>query len=686
MDTTPANDSTRILFFKTQNPDTLHKSSSLIRNSFQEHSSFQAQVVYVASWENVGFFNSRTDKLNTFQAVIICSESDTFVKFVYPENGIRWLRGEVGELGLPDIRAQAGFNSEDGRFFKLEGSGMEKVRFLSSSSNINTPGVWLYRVGFLDYNAEIQQPNNPAIKVTIQTPYNCRDGLWKECHSEATCVDTREGFCCKCNKGFYGNGRSCISNSAPMRIVSSLSGSINGQQLSKNIKAQSYVSLEDGRCYTAINPVNEDAESLLRLALPISEAVGWVFAKPSENSPSYGNGYQLTGGKFNHLSYVRFPSTGDVLTINQTFEGLNVWDQLIVKVDINGNIPDIAYQKKVTLEDFVETYTFKSKNHISSQLSSKIDFPEDHSSIEFNIEQNIKFDKCVYSDDQLSLQPNFVKVSKLSLDYSPREKAVRTQYTTKISDSSSGGTHPCEDGSANCGYNTICQKRQDDEYDCLCKNGYEPDRSSSSVQNCVDIDECEAGDICDENASCSNFEAGYECICNPGYHGNGYQCFEENIELRIPTVEIPLDPYQQGYYPYPPPEPVYPEPPQDNSAIDLKGLSHGDDGHSNYNPYEEEPCAHCSRDAACNNGRCECNVGFAGNGETCTIVCLTDEIFHNGQCVPLKLPGDCEDDEENSVCTCPEGYEFDEDDDTCNFLRDNNLGKYCNLHIECNVN
>lgn len=658
--------------------------------------------MYVATWENVGYFNSRTDKLNTFQAVIICTEADTFVKLVYPENGIQWLRGEVGELGLPDIRAQAGFNSEDGRFFKLEGSGTEKIRFLSSSSNINTPGVWLYRVGFLDYSADIEQPNNPAIRVTIQTPYNCRDGLWKECHSDATCVDTREGFCCKCNAGFYGNGRSCISNSAPMRVVSSLTGTINGQQLANNIKAQSYVSLDDGRCYTAINPVKENVESLLRLALPISGAVGWVFAKPSDNSVAYGNGYQLTGGKFNHLSYVRFPSTGDVLTINQTFQGLNVWDQLIVSIDVSGNIPDVVYHKKAALEDFIETYTFRSANNIFSQGSGKIDFPEDSSSIEFSVEQNIKFDKCAYSDDQLSLQPTFVKVSKISMDYSPREQAVRTQYTTKISDSSNGNTHPCEDGSANCGYNTICQKRQEDEYDCLCKNGFEPERSSSSVQNCVDIDECETGNICDANASCRNFEAGYECICNSGYYGNGYQCYEENNEPRLPTIEIPLNPYEQGrpdqhhqgypnpqeYYPYQ--EPDYSPPPQEhrqpdpeNPPFDPSQTFHGDSSHPRYNPYEEDPCVHCSRDATCNNGRCECNVGYAGNGETCTIVCLTDEIFHNGQCVPLKLSGDCEDDEENGVCTCPEGYEFDEDDDTCNFVRDSNLGE-CNFNNSIN--
>jgi nidogen (entactin) len=47
---------------------------------------------------------------------------------VYPQNGLNWVRGDTGDSGLPDIRAQAGFVSEDGRHFLLKGSGTDKVR------------------------------------------------------------------------------------------------------------------------------------------------------------------------------------------------------------------------------------------------------------------------------------------------------------------------------------------------------------------------------------------------------------------------------------------------------------------------------------------------------------------------------------------------------------------------------
>lgn len=48
---------------------------------------------------------------------------------MYPSNGIQWLQGDQGESGLPDIRAQAGFVAEDGRFFTVTGSGTDNVSF-----------------------------------------------------------------------------------------------------------------------------------------------------------------------------------------------------------------------------------------------------------------------------------------------------------------------------------------------------------------------------------------------------------------------------------------------------------------------------------------------------------------------------------------------------------------------------
>lgn len=41
----------------------------------------------------------------------------------------------------------------------------------------------------------------------------------------------------------------------------------------------------------------------------------------------------------------------------------------------------------------------------------------------------------------------------------------------------------------------------------------------------VDIDECGADEfVCDVNANCSNTDGSYNCICKPGFTGNGTSC------------------------------------------------------------------------------------------------------------------------------------------------------------------
>ena len=41
----------------------------------------------------------------------------------------------------------------------------------------------------------------------------------------------------------------------------------------------------------------------------------------------------------------------------------------------------------------------------------------------------------------------------------------------------------------------------------------------------ADIDECETMmDDCDENADCINTEGSFECVCKPGYTGDGKDC------------------------------------------------------------------------------------------------------------------------------------------------------------------
>ena len=53
---------------------------------------------------------------------------------------------------------------------------------------------------------------------------------------------------------------------------------------------------------------------------------------------------------------------------------------------------------------------------------------------------------------------------------------------------------------------------------------------------CLDINEC-ASDMlntCDENANCTDSIGSYNCSCNPGYEGDGFNCTGytyENVKM-----------------------------------------------------------------------------------------------------------------------------------------------------------
>lgn len=93
----------------------------------------------MVTWNNVGYFNQKSDLLNSFQVVLIWNGEEAYSQYLYPQGGINWVQAETGDSGLPDVRAQAGFVSEDGRFYQLRGSGSENVRPLFAKRLINSP-------------------------------------------------------------------------------------------------------------------------------------------------------------------------------------------------------------------------------------------------------------------------------------------------------------------------------------------------------------------------------------------------------------------------------------------------------------------------------------------------------------------------------------------------------------------
>ena len=175
-------------------------------------------------------------------------------------------------------------------------------------------------------------------------------------------------------------------------------------------------------------------------------------------------------------------------------------------------------------------------------------------------------------------------------------------------------------------------------YNCTCNDGYEGDG-----YNCTNIDECAEGtDECSDFADCTDNDGGYNCTCWLGYEGDGYNCTEiDECTLKIAEMRAMAPPELVGQI------------------------------------------AFCDPDAFCTNTdggyNCTCNEGFFGDGFNCTdadecahfdIVTdmngYTDDLYDSNECHP---DSDCINTIGGYNCTCLDGYRgdgFDCDDiDEC---------------------
>jgi hypothetical protein len=136
--------------------DTRGAGSQLVRYGVD---TVNGRTAFGVNWVDVGYFASRTDKLNSFQLVLI-DRADTGagnfdIEFNYDK--ILWETGEAsgGTNGLGGSSARAGFangTGNPGTFFELPGSAINGAFLdggplatrLITSSNIGVDGRWLF--------------------------------------------------------------------------------------------------------------------------------------------------------------------------------------------------------------------------------------------------------------------------------------------------------------------------------------------------------------------------------------------------------------------------------------------------------------------------------------------------------------------------------------------------------------
>ncbi|KAK9309648.1 hypothetical protein QLX08_000853 [Tetragonisca angustula] len=508
----------RVYYGETNAPEVLARGGGMVRSAFTDVVEFVPTHVFLVTWVDVGYYNGKNDKVNTYQVAIISNGTHSYVEFLYPENGVQWIQGESHPNGLPDAKAQAGLMSE-GRIYTLKGSGTDQIQNIDKWSNVNRPGQWLFQVGPISDDSDVKVPDNIEDNSATNQVVNCRTGA-TTCHNRATCVDYEVGFCCHCKQGFFGNGKSCLPNDIPLRVNGRVSGTINDVEFPAR-DLQCYVQPKDGRTYTALSRVPEEIGASFQLLGNLGSVIGWLFAKSIGETK---NGYELTGGIFNHTAELTYSSTGDKLTIRSSYLGLDVFGQLKVEVKIEGTLPQLARDTRVDYGDYDELYTRAQAGVIRarSERTCKLNEGGEERELGFIQDETIVYNECSYLSVEPEDDTTRLKFYRGVTTYEATEGIIRFAVNTKVAPLEE--EDPCIQGKETCSEHSSCIV-DGDSFKCVCNPGYQYLYEEDGSAICVDVNECTAGNhMCSPDAQCINQEGSHSCQCRPGFSGNGRIC------------------------------------------------------------------------------------------------------------------------------------------------------------------
>uniref|UniRef100_A0A1B6D9X9 Nidogen n=1 Tax=Clastoptera arizonana TaxID=38151 RepID=A0A1B6D9X9_9HEMI len=587
-----------VFYRETQDPELLREATAKVQRYYPNLATpFTAQSIFIATWLEVGYFNEKSDKKNTFQVAIVTDGTESFVEFHYKD--IQWIQAEAQTAGLPDARAQAGFMStEINLFYTLPGSGTDRVENLNRWSNTDVPGFWMFRIGAIRDFGNVEPPQILESENTIDSTCNSHS---TSCHSKADCIDHVEGFCCKCLTGYFGNGRACLQEDIPLRVNGKVSFDINGIKESE-IVIQSYVITTDGRSYTALSKVPSVIGRDMQLINIISNIIGWLFAKPIGEAL---NGYQVTGGVFNQSADISFSKTKDRIEVHQQFQGLDVFDQLKLEAQIRGTIPPLPHNIKLSIPQFVQQFRKLSPGVLKAQGTVKItEESTEEELVVMTIDQTIHYTEwCTASP--IITAPLRMKSARNFISYEDTESILRFASTNKIS-LLSENDDPCIAGQITCVNNSVCIP-EGDNFRCVCNRGFETvyGEDGSNDYGCVDINECTTGSHrCDEAALCINEIGSFGCECRQGFTGDGFTCRRETQGCE----ELSCDKASECQ-----------ETPEGAKCVCIQGfISNGEICVPNI----EDDCISCSPFAWCNHTddghiKCTCYPGYSGDGNNC---------------------------------------------------------------------
>ena len=371
-------------------PEDTSRAANLVQQYYQGN--FSPKEVLVVTWDQVGYYEEQTDKTNMVQLILASDGLRTFAVFLYPEGGIKWVRGQGKNRNQLDPQAQAGFMSGEGQSYLLPPSGLDQIANIEDWSNTDVPGMWLYKIGPLDMLANVEGPEKGVMKVADpRLADNCMDGGKASCHSQGECIDNQRGFCCRCGLSWYGDGQNCLREGVPQRVNGRVNGELNGVRVDEQ-DLHCYVVTADGRTYTAISRIPASLGWHMQGLVPLGTVISWLFALPGDGGS---NGFALTGGVLNYTAEVTYPDSGHKASIQFVFKGMDVFDYLKADVTISGTVPQIPTGAKIKVEDHSQDFSHSHLGFVSSQSSHSYEVEgQVKSKVPYTVAQTITWNGC----------------------------------------------------------------------------------------------------------------------------------------------------------------------------------------------------------------------------------------------------------------------------------------------------
>ncbi|CAG2210018.1 unnamed protein product [Mytilus edulis] len=128
-----------VWYRESTNLTLLGEATGEIHQIFPEHFNFHAAWMFIATWDNVSFFD----------LIRLASRRHSFTIFLYDK--IEWTTGTASSgdstSGLGGTPAQVGFDAGDGlNYYAIEASRTSNIINVTQMSNIDFPGKFIFRV------------------------------------------------------------------------------------------------------------------------------------------------------------------------------------------------------------------------------------------------------------------------------------------------------------------------------------------------------------------------------------------------------------------------------------------------------------------------------------------------------------------------------------------------------------